>query len=159
MKITTLTGGALLLTFMSFASVQAQVSTDALVTGAYDGDTIYVEAEVWPRMTWTGSVRVLGADTPEIRGKCEQEKTLAILARDYVRELLADKTVRLTSVGEDKYGGRVLAKVFFWENETWNDLAGRLIEMQLARAYDGGARSGWCGDETIFDGLSASGTN
>ena len=54
--------------------VQAQVATDALVTGAYDGDTVYVEAAIWPNMTWTGGIRVLGVDTPEIRGRCELEK-------------------------------------------------------------------------------------
>ena len=89
-------------------------------------------------------MRVLGVDTPEIRGKCEKEKTLAKAARDYVRDLLTDETVRLTQVEGDKYGGRVLARVHFWENEIWVDLADRLVEMNLGRAYEGGAREGWC---------------
>ena len=82
-------------------AAQAQVATDALVTGAYDGDTLYVEAAIWPGLTWTGSVRVLGVDTPEIRGSCEVEETLAIAARDYVSNLLTDGTVRLTQVQDD----------------------------------------------------------
>lgn len=127
----------------------AQVATDALVTGAYDGDTLYVEAAIWPDLTWAGSVRVLGVDTPEIRGKCETEKTLAETARDYVRGPLTDATVRLTQVEEDKYGGRVIARVYFREGEEWVDLADRLVSMKLGRAYDGGARAGWCADSGV----------
>jgi len=129
------------------------VATDALVTGAYDGDTIYVEADIWPNMTWTGGVRVLGVDTPEIRGRCQLEKNLAVIARDYVRTLLIDKTVRLTEIEKDKYGGRVLARVHFWENESWIDLASRLIEQHLGRAYEGGARAGWCRQEDADERL------
>lgn len=136
--------GVLLLCGASHAT-HAQIATDALVTGAYDGDTLYVEAEIWPNLTWAGSVRVLGVDTPEIRGQCETEKELALVARDYVRDLLMDKPVRLTQVEDDKYGGRVLARVYFWENDTWVSLADRLIELQLGRAYDGGRRENWCG--------------
>ena len=131
------------------APATAQVATDALVTGAYDGDTIYVEADIWPNMTWRGGVRVLGVDTPEIRGRCELEKNLATMARDYVRNLLIDKTVRLTHVENDKYGGRVLARVYFREDEAWVDLADRLIERHLGRAYDGGTRASWCLDDPL----------
>ena len=137
------TAAMLLLCGVSQAT-PAQVATDALVTGAYDGDTLYVEAAIWPSLTWTGSVRVLGVDTPEIRGKCETERTLAKAARDYVRDLLTDETVRLTQVESDKYGGRVLARVHFWENREWVDLADRLVQQGLGRAYDGDAREGWC---------------
>lgn len=47
-------------------------ATAALVVDAYDGDTLTVEAAVWPDWTWNGSVRVLGVNTPEIRGECDQ---------------------------------------------------------------------------------------
>lgn len=125
---------------------QADTATDAVVTGAYDGDTLYVEAQIWPSLTWAGSVRVLGVDTPEIRGQCETEKTLAKAARDYVRDLLTDTTVRLTEVESDKYGGRVLARVHFREGDAWVDLADRLVEVGVGRAYEGGARKEWCGE-------------
>ena len=142
--------GTAILLYVLCAPASAQFMADALVTGAYDGDTLYVEADVWPNLTWTGSVRVVGVDTPEIRGKCELEKAMAVLARDFVRTLLVDKFVRLMEVANDKYGGRVLARVYFLENETWIDLADRLIQNNLGRAYDGGTRLGWCD----FDPLS-----
>lgn len=151
------TCGMAVLLFTLCAPVRAQIAADALVTGAYDGDTIYVEAAIWPNMTWTGGVRVLGVDTPEIRGSCELEKNLAVMARDYVRTLLIDKTVRLTQIENDKYGGRVLARVYFWEGETWVDLANRLIEQRMGRFYEGGARPDWCQEENPGDTLESDG--
>ena len=118
-------------------------AVSALVTDAYDGDTLTVEAALWPDLTWEGSVRVVGVDSPEIRGLCELEHAWAILARDYVRDLLIDETVFLTDVENDRYGGRVLAQVHL---ESGDNLADLLIANGLGRTYDGGARQGWCGE-------------
>lgn len=142
-----------ILVLLLASSIRAEVMTDALVTGAYDGDTLSVEADIWPALVWVGSVRVLGMDTPEIRGQCEQEKARAILARDHVRTLLTDKTVRLTDVDNDKYGGRVVARVHLYDEDLgeWQGLADHMIELGLARAYDGGQRQGWCNvDEPLL---------
>lgn len=123
----------------------------ALVTDAYDGDTLTVEAALWPDLTWSGSVRVLGVDTPEIRGACDEERERALAARDYVHGLLIDETVALAEIENDRYGGRVLAKVFFREGGTdLVILAERLIELGYGRAYDGGTRESWCANgETV----------
>lgn len=64
----------------------AGIQTPARVLSVYDGDTVKVEAAMWPGLTWKGSVRVEGVDTPELRGKCEAEKRKARAARDFVRE-------------------------------------------------------------------------
>ena len=112
----------------------------ATVTSVYDGDTIKVQAAHWPGHTWTGSVRVLGVDTPEIRGKCPEEKHAAILAREFVK-IVAGNHVILHNIKLGKFAGRVLASV---QVETGEDLAGLLIEKGHARPYDGGARQGWC---------------
>ena len=125
----------------------SQTTVTALVTDAYDGDTISVEAAVWPDLDWTGSVRVRGVDTPEIRGQCEQEERLAILARDYVRDLLTDESVVLTEIENDRYGGRVIAHV---ELESGESLADLLIAGGYGRAYDGGARQSWCGADFVI---------
>ena len=106
-----------------------------------------MEAAVWPDLDWTGSVRVRGVDTPEILGLCEQEKQLAILARDYVRDLLTDESVVLTEIENDRYGGRVLAHV---ELESGESLADLLIAGGYGRAYDGGARQSWCGPDFVI---------
>ncbi len=136
---------AILSIFCCCGAAWTQTSVTALVTNVYDGDTFTVDAEVWPDIGWTGSVRVRNVDTPEIRGACDQEKRLAVAARDYVRELLLDESVTLTEVDNDLYGGRVLAHVYLHGGESLSDL---LIVNGYGRPYDGGTRQGWC-DETI----------
>ena len=123
----------------------AQTLVTAMVTDVYDGDTFTVDADVWPDIGWTGSVRVRNVDTPEIRGACDQEQRLAVAARDYVRALLVDESVTLTEVDNDMYGGRVLAHVYLKGGESLADL---LIVNGYGRPYDGGTRQSWC-DETI----------
>ena len=136
---------AILSIFCWCGAAWAQTSVTALVTDVYDGDTLTVDAEVWPDIGWTGSVRVRNVDTPEIRGACDQEKRLAIAARDYVRGLLLEESVTLTEVDNDLYGGRVLAHVQLKGGESLADL---LIGNGYGRPYDGGTRQSWC-DETI----------
>ena len=55
----------------------------AKVIKVYDGDTFTVEAYPWPGLEAKASVRVDGVDTPEIRGKCDEEKQKAIEAREW----------------------------------------------------------------------------
>ena len=137
----------LLLAWVFFMSqtVFAQTTLRAVVTDAYDGDTLTVNAEIWPDLTHAGRVRVRGVDTAEIRGACEQEKALAIAARDFVRSLLIDQSVTLTEIENDRYGGRVLARVQLASGE---DFANVLIDAGYGRPYEGGTRQGWC-DEKI----------
>ena len=126
----------------------SQTAVTALVTDAYDGDTLTVEAGIWPDLIWEGSVRILGVDTPEIRGACETEKALAIAARDYILDLLLDESVILADVENDKYGGRVLANVYIWQDEELARVSDLLIANGHAREYHGGTREGWCGGST-----------
>jgi len=65
----------------------------AKVIKVYDGDTLTVEAYLWPGLEAKASVRLNGVDTPEIRGQCETEKQKAIQARDFVKGLILGKTV------------------------------------------------------------------
>ncbi len=122
------------------SAAEARDLVTATVTSVYDGDTFSVEAEIWPGLIWTGSVRVRGVDTPEIRGECDDERLMALLARDYVAGLTFDP-VMLVDVDGDKYGGRVGATVLLADG---TDLADLLIAEGLGRAYDGGTRQGWC---------------
>jgi len=119
----------------------------AIVTDAYDGDTLTVEATIWPDLAWTGSVRVLGVDTPEIQGECDQEKRWAVASRNYVRNLLVDETVVLTDVENDKYGGRVLANLYL---EDGRSLSSLLIEGNFGRPYDGAERGDWCDESLVM---------
>ena len=136
------TAGAILL-FLSLAPPLEAVTVQAEVVSVYDGDTFKVEAMIWPGQVWRGSVRVVGVDTPEIRGKCISEKAGALRARDFVRAIIGQE-VTLIGVANGLYAGRVIAKVQLSDG---SDLAEVLIKKGLGRSYDGGTRQGWCGKQ------------
>ena len=81
-----------------------------------------------------------GIDTPEIRGKCQYEKDLALKARDFVRNKLADaKEIKLTNLQRGKYF-RVVANVLV----DGVSLEQELLDNKLAYRYDGGKKLSWC---------------
>ena len=116
----------------------------AAVLEVIDGDTILVRARIWLGQDVETRVRLSGADAPEAKARCEEERVLARAARDFVRDRVESKRVALRDIRYDKYGRRVLARVITPDGE---DLAESLIRHGLARAYGGGARSGWCPDK------------
>ena len=101
------------------------------------GDTITVVGYLGTQL-YKFSVRVLGCDTPEMRGKSEHEKALARKAKEFVKSLCLDKIVTLKNHGKEKYG-RVLAEV--WVNNV--NLSEALIAEGLAYKYEGGAKRDW----------------
>ena len=85
-------------------------------------------------------VRPLQVDTPEIRGKCQYEKDLALEARDFVRGKLANaKEIKLTNLQRGKYF-RVVANVVV----DGVSLEQELLDNELAYHYDGGTKLSWC---------------
>ena len=112
----------------------------AKVVSVYDGDTFKAEAHIWLDQYVTVNVRVVGADTPELRGKCQREIDLAVMARDRAIVLMGED-VTLSNISHDKYGGRVDATVTIHDGR---DLAAVLIEDDLARPYLGERRQSWC---------------
>ncbi len=112
----------------------------AQVVSVYDGDTITVRARVWLGQDIEVSVRLDGIDTPELRGKCEDEKELARKAREFLIKLAGD-TVMLRDIHYGKYAGRVIARVLTEDGE---DLVAALINAGHGRPYSGGKRQGWC---------------
>lgn len=119
----------------------------AKVIRNYDGDNITVEVSVWLDQVLTTSVRIDGINTPEIRGKCQVEKELAIKARNRTRELTA-AGVTLNQVRWGKYAKRVVALVTLRDGR---NLADVLIDEGHARPYSGGKRKSWCGPRTSRD--------
>jgi endonuclease YncB( thermonuclease family) len=115
----------------------------ASVLEVIDGDTIVVRARIWLGQDVETRVRLAGADAPEIKARCEEERRLARAARDFVRDKVASGRVTLRDIRYDKYGRRVLARVITPEGE---DLAESLLRHGFARPYGGGARAGWCPD-------------
>lgn len=121
----------------------------ANVVKVRDGDTVEVEAFVWPMQSVHVAVRLRGIDAPEKRGKCEAEKAAAARATARLTELVGSGEVRLSDVSGDKYFGRVLAKLSAGENQ---DLARTLLKEGLVAPYKGGKRRNWCADGDLRSG-------
>ena len=106
-----------------------------------DGDSLVVRARIWLGQTVETHVRLAGIDTPELRGKCAEERKKAEAARAALIAFLGEGKVALSGIEADKFGGRVRARL---ASATHRDVAQALIAGGHARAYDGGARAGWC---------------
>jgi len=112
----------------------------ATVERVVDGDTLEVRAQIWLGQEVRVLARVAGVDTPELAGQCQLERALAAQARDFVQRFAGSGAVILRDIKQDKYGGRVVARVSNAQNR---DLSGALIEAGLARRYAGGKRGDW----------------
>lgn len=113
----------------------------AEVIKVIDGDTLVVRAKIWLGQTIETKVRLNGIDTPEIRGKCAEEKQLAQQAKSRMQNWVSGKMVYLTDVTYGKYAGRVVGNVATGD---YKNLAEKLIQDGLARPYKGKKRQGWC---------------
>ena len=123
------------------AAPQYGTVTVSKVISVYDGDTFRVNIDSLPPIVGKNiSIRVNGVDTPEIRGKCQYEKDLALKARDFVRGRLANATdIKLTNLQRGKYF-RVVANVVV----DGVSLEQELLDNELAYSYDGGKKLSWC---------------
>jgi micrococcal nuclease len=107
----------------------------------YDGDTCYVTATVLPESLQKMSVRILGIDTPEIRGECDEEKALAKQGKVFANDLFkAAKLIEYRDLEWDKYGGRILSNVYL-DGELYSK---KIIDAGLARPYFGDKKETWC---------------
>ena len=107
------------------------------VIKVYDGDTITIAAKLPfdKSPLYRLSVRLNGIDTPEIKGKTDDEKTAAKQVKDALSNLILNKHVFLKNIQTEKYG-RILADVYIGELHInqW------LITEKYAVKYDGGTK-------------------
>jgi endonuclease YncB( thermonuclease family) len=116
----------------------------AHVTEVIDGDTVKVQAQVWIGQSIQTSVRLAGIDAPEIgsHAHCVSERDKADAAKAYLASLVGDRQVTLRDIKDDKYGGRVDARIFLADGRDVSEL---MLKKQLALPYDGGHKTPWCG--------------
>ena len=131
----------ILIDFQVQAKPQYNTVTVSKVISVYDGDTFRVNIDSLPPIVGKNiAIRVNGVDTPEIRGKCQYEKNLALKARDFVRGKLANaKEIKLTNLQRGKYF-RVVANVLV----DGVSLEQELLDNELAYEYSGGKKLNWC---------------
>ncbi len=111
------------------------------VTSIYDGDTFRVNINSWPEVIGRRvPVRIAGIDTPEMRGKCKEEKELSLLAKQFtVMSLRTAKVIELRDIHRGKYF-RLIADVYV----DGKSVAKELISNKMAVNYDGGKKVNWC---------------
>jgi micrococcal nuclease len=95
---------------------------------------------VWPEMDVTTRIRLRGIDAAEMHARYDDERIKAIAAREALAGILAEGAVGISSVTQDKYGGRVDADV-----STAKTANVSVLQRGLVRAYGGGRRESWCG--------------
>lgn len=114
----------------------------AMVDYIIDGDTFAARVNLDDDIKITVRVRIANVDTPELHGNCDYEIRMANIARDRLAQLIPiGSTVELTDIRDDKYLGRIDARV---SDSDGNDVGKILITENLGRAYNGGRRTGWC---------------
>ena len=107
----------------------------ATVTKVYDGDTVTVDIDLGFSVVLR-KLRLLGIDTPEMRGGTVESKSDAKQSRDYVREKCLGKEVYVESRKKGKYG-RYLAIIWTIEDGKKSEISinDLLIENNLAVEY------------------------
>lgn len=84
----------------------------ALVNRVVDGDTVSLEIDLGFSIYKKSNCRLWGINTPELRSKDKEEKEKAIMAKDYLTEILPiGLSVTIKSKNLDKYG-RPLIEIF-----------------------------------------------
>lgn len=108
----------------------------------YDGDTITVNIPGYPDIVGKEiSVRILGIDTPEIKGKCSNEKEKAQYFKVLVhKELSEAKSIKIVEVGRDKYF-RILGDIIY----DGKSLREKMLSDKDVHSYDGDTKTNfWC---------------
>ena len=108
-----------------------------IVIKVYDGDTITIASKLPYESSplYRFAVRLNGIDCPEMKGKDENEKECAQIAKKELNDLIMNKMVTLKNVQTEKYG-RILADVYIGDVHL-NDL---LMKERYAVKYDGGTK-------------------
>ena len=129
------------LSLNTYAAKQYGSVTVSKIISVYDGDTFRVNIDSLPPIVGKNiPVRLEGVDTPEINGKCQYEKDLALEARDFVRSKLSNAVeILLNDLQRGKYF-RIVAKVYI----DGVSLEEELLQNGLAYQYNGGKKSNWC---------------
>ncbi|MBY5657200.1 thermonuclease family protein [Rhizobium leguminosarum] len=110
-----------------------------------DGDTVKCDGQNL-RLLGEGVPFVSGIDTPEIgsHAKCIKERKLALIAKGRLKELLAEKGLRVVMSGAvDKTPShRPLVNIYRTNGE---EIGKKLLTEGFARSWNPGRPNDWCG--------------
>ncbi|MEP2784324.1 MAG: thermonuclease family protein [Pseudoruegeria sp.] len=120
----------------SQSGIPKDLNPECLITRVVDGDTVAMACSAPDE-----NVRLIGFDTAEtFRPKCEAERQLGLIAKEYLTATLHNATsVQTRFDGRDRYN-RPLVELTI----DGKKLADIMVEGGYAVAYDGGKRIDWC---------------
>ena len=126
--------------FLSLILVNGVYAKSVTVGTIVDGDTFF--AEVSSDENPIG-VYLVNVDAPELNGKCQSEKDLAITAKQRLEELLpAGSVVEVKNAKETgKCHKRIRGNVILSDGR---DVGEILIKENLGHSFDGVHRYSWC---------------
>ncbi|MDR9811914.1 thermonuclease family protein [Rhizobium hidalgonense] len=111
---------------------------------AVDGDTVRCDGQLM-RLLGEGVPFVSGIDTPEIgsHAKCMKERKLALIAKGRLKELLAEKGLRVEWSGavDKTRAHRPLINIYRTNDE---EIGKKLLKEGFARAWSPNQRNDWC---------------
>lgn len=113
----------------------------AEVINVVDGDTFDAVVSLGFGVVQVFRVRLDGVDTPEMSTK------KGIMAREFLENLILNKTIILSDAGKEKYG-RARARVKLADG---TDLTEKLIEQKIGIAYNGGKKQEFLGTLSIIE--------
>jgi micrococcal nuclease len=103
----------------------------ATITNVVDGDTVDALVDLGFTVFVQIRFRLNGIDTPELNSKVQEERKLALEAKQFVIDKCLNKKVMIQSHKTDKYG-RWLADIYV-DNYNLNQ---QLLDEQLAIPYN-----------------------
>jgi len=108
------------------------------VIDVYDGDTFKIIMPIDNIMKII-NIRMYGIDTPELKSKNDDERKMALLAKDELAKMINDKILWINIMKHDKYGGRYVGMIFDDKNKVDFDQSINkiMITKGLAYFYDG----------------------
>jgi len=127
-----------LLIHTAFAYEDVKISK---VISVYDGDTLRVNIDSFPDIIGENiRIRLKGIDAPEIKGKCQKEIDLAILAREYLRNAINQSNqIELRNIERGKYF-RIVGEL----NIDGINISDSLVENGLAYPFSNRKKRNWC---------------
>lgn len=103
----------------------------AKITEVYDGDTVTALVDLGFRISFEIKIRLLGIDTPELRG---EERPQGLAARDRLRELVLGKEIILkTEKDKQEKFGRWLGELFFPDDD--QSVNQRMLQEGFGKKY------------------------
>lgn len=105
----------------------------AKIISVYDGDTVTAIAELGFHASMKIKIRLVGIDTPEIRG---EEREQGLISKDRMVELILDKEV-IVKTYKDKKGkyGRWLGEIYLPESFPIKSVNQIMLDEGLAKRY------------------------